>query len=216
MSQIIPAILTDDPKIFEQQLRQVEGLTDIVHLDICDGFFTPRKTIMADDIKNIKTNIQYAIHLMVQNPSPEIEKWYNFPNIRRIIFHFETAKIPAAVIEHIEAYGFKAGMAINPETTLEDLGGASYQTDLMLFMAVHPGQQGQTFIPETLDKIKAFKQKFPRLPVAVDGGIHQAELPKLMELGVDYIVMGSEIFEHPDPAAHLKKLQNQLLISEKD
>ena len=207
MSQIIPAILTDDPKVFEQQLRQVEGLTNIVHLDISDGIFVPQKTITVDDIRNIKTKIQFAIHLMVQNPSAEIEKWYNFPNIRRIVFHFEAAKIPMAIIEHIESYGFKAGVALNPETTLEDLGGADYQADLVLFMAVHPGQQGQSFLPETWEKIKAFKKKHPQTPLAVDGGIHEAELKQLLALGVDYIVMGSEIFNHPKPGERLKELQ---------
>lgn len=207
MSQIIPAILTGDPKIFERQLRQVEDLTDIVHIDISDGLFVPQKTITADEIRNIKTKTQFAIHLMVQNPSAEIEKWYNFPNIRRIIFHFEAAKIPMAMIEHIEAYGFKAGVAVNPETTLETLGGASYQADLILLMAVHPGQQGRAFIPETWDKIKAFKEKHPQTPLAIDGGIHEAELRQLLLLGVDYIVMGSEIFNHSEPGERLKELQ---------
>lgn len=207
MPQIIPAILTDNIETFEKQLRQVEKFTEIIHLDICDNIFVPQKTISAEDIKNIKTTIQYAIHLMVQDPTSEIERWYDLPNIKRIIFHFETAKIPAAVIHHIEAYGFKAGVAVNPETTLEDIKAVGYQADLTLFLSVNPGQQGQKIIPEVIEKIKIFKVDHPNSPIAIDGGIHEEELKQLTDLKLDHIVMGSEIFSHSSPGEHLRELQ---------
>src|SRR3989339_120966 len=188
--QIIPAILATNPEIFQQQLQQVENLTDLVHIDVCDGFFVPEKTVDPDSLRSIQTPVQFELHLMVQNPAQEIERWYNFPNIQRVIFHLEAAKIPVASIEHIEAYGYKAGVAVNPETTLEQIGATGYEADLMMFLAVHPGKQGQAFLPEVLEKIKLFKEKHPNTPVGIDGGIHIPELETIKNLNLDYVVMG--------------------------
>ncbi|HPV70639.1 MAG TPA: hypothetical protein PKY08_01900 [Candidatus Magasanikbacteria bacterium] len=205
--KIIPAILTSDPEIFQTQLRQVESLTDIVHIDICDGLFVPEKTVDPELLKSIQTPVNFSLHLMVQNPISEIEKWYNFPNLKRIIFHLETTKIPSSSIEHIEAYGYQAGVAVNPETTLEQIGGVGYQADSIFFLSVPPGKQGQKFMPEVLEKLKLFKEKHPNTAVGIDGGIHLEELNLIKNLDIDYVIMGSEIFSHPDPTNHLKELQ---------
>lgn len=207
MSKIIPAILTDNLETFKTQIKQMEGATDWVQIDVSDGIFVSQKTLAAEEIKIVSTNLKYELHLMVADPTTEIEKWYNLPNVQRIIFHYETAKIPIAVIKHIEAYGFNAGVAVNPDTKLENLAALAYQADLILFMAVTPGKQGQKFILETLNKIKEFKTKYPQVPVAVDGGIHQDEIKQLTALGVEYLDVGSEIFAHPNPHEHLKELQ---------
>jgi ribulose-phosphate 3-epimerase len=208
MSKIIPAILTDNLETFKTQIKQMEGATDWVQIDVSDGIFVPQKTLAAEKIKTIITNLKYELHLMVTDPTTEIEKWYDLSNVKRIIFHFEAAKIPIAVIKHIEAHGFDAGVAVNPDTGLENLEALAYQADLILFMAVYPGKQGQKFIPETLNKIKEFKDKYPQVPVAVDGGIHQEEIKQLAALGAEYLDVGSEIFAHSNPREHLKELQH--------
>lgn len=186
----------------------MEGATDWVQIDVSDGIFVPQKTLSAEEIKTVSTNLKYELHLMVADPTTEIEKWYNLQNVKRIIFHYEAAKIPLAVIKHIEAYGFDAGVAVNPNTGLENLAALAYQADLILFMAVYPGKQGQKFIPEILNKIKEFKNKYPRMPVAVDGGIHQEEIKQLSTLSVEYLNVGSEIFANPNPREHLKELRH--------
>lgn len=205
--KIIPAILTTDPQIFQKQLQQVEKFTDLVHIDIADGLFVPEKTVEPNELRQIQTSVKFELHLMVQNPAQEIEKWYNFPNIKRVIFHLEATKIPSASIEHIKAYGYEAGVAVNPETTLEQIGGIGYQTDYLFFLSVPPGRQGQKFMPEVADKLKLFKEKHPNTLVGIDGGIHIPELINLKKYNLDYVVMGSEIFTHPNPGAHLRDLQ---------
>lgn len=207
MSKIIPAILTNNLETFKTQIKQMEGATDWVQIDVCDGLFTPQKSLDAEEIKTIATSLKYELHLMVSDPTSEIEKWYNLSNVKRIIFHYEAAKIPLAVIKHIEAYGFDAGVAVNPDTGLENLEALAYQADLILFMSVAPGKQGQKFILETLNKIKEFKIKHPPVPIAVDGGIHQEEIRQLTALGVEYLDVGSEIFSHTNPREHLKDLR---------
>jgi len=210
MTQIVPAILATNVTDFEKQVRQIEKYTDIIHVDICDGIFAPQKTITVDDIRNVKTTAQLALHFMVQDPTQEIEKWYDFPNIKRMIFHFETAGIPAAVIHHIESYGFNAGVAVNPETPAEDVNAVGFQADMVVFMAVNPGRQGQEFFPEVIEKINEFKAIHPNTPIAIDGGVHVDELIELKDLNLDYIIVGSEIFMHPNPGERLKELQKMI------
>ncbi|MBI5022882.1 MAG: hypothetical protein HZC05_01800 [Candidatus Magasanikbacteria bacterium] len=208
MPKIIPAILTDNLETFKTQIKQMEGATDWVQIDVSDGIFVSQKTLAAEKIKTVITNLKYELHLMVADPTTEIEKWYDLSNVKRIVFHYEAVKIPLAVVKHIEAYGFDAGVAVNPDTGLENLEALAYQADLILFMAVTPGKQGRKFIPDTFNKIKEFKIKHPNVPVAVDGGIHQEEIKQLATLSVEYLDVGSEIFAHSNPREHLKELQH--------
>jgi len=207
MAKIIPAILTNNLETFQKQIKLMEGIADMAHIDVCDGVFVPEKTLSAEELAIVNTPLRFSVHLMVQNPTQEVEKWYKLPNISQLIFQLETTKIPAAVIEHIEAYGLKAGLAINPATALEELGGAGFMADMVLFLSVPPGKQGQPFNPEVIEKIRQFKITHPNTPVAIDGGVHLKELEMLKGLGLDYIIMGSEIFTHSDPAGHFQELQ---------
>lgn len=207
MTQIIPAILTDSKEILESQIHQIENFTDTVHLDIGDGIFVPRKTVKAEDIKATKIKTYLSPHLMVQDPLREVERWRDTPNIKDITFHLETAENALDVIQQIKANGWRAGIAINPETLPEEIGQSLSQADFVLFMSVYPGKQGQSFIPKVLEKIKIFKQKYPYTPIGIDGGIHQNELEQLLPLGLEFVIMGSEIFNHPNPGERLKELQ---------
>lgn len=207
MAIIIPAILTDDKEILEHQLKIIESVSELVQIDICDGEFVPNKTIDASLIKEVSTSLQYDLHLMVKNPGQVIEQLYDIPNIRCIIFHIEPVKFPIAEIEHIQGYGHSAWIAINPETAMEDIEGYVYQADGVLFLAVHPGKQGQLLLPDVLGKIKQFKIKHPSLRVGIDGGIKKEHIAELKAVGVDEICVGSAVFAAPDPVAAFKELQ---------
>jgi ribulose-phosphate 3-epimerase len=205
--KIIPAILTDNLDTFQKQIKQMEDVTDLVQIDISDGQFTPFKSLLADDARQVVTSLKYELHLMVKDPSAAIEEWYNIPNVSSVVFHIEAAKIPAAIIEHIKSYGWTAGVALNPETPIDAVEAAAYQADKILFLSVTPGAQGQTFAPAVLEKIKKFKSTHPQVAVSVDGGLHQAELKQLKELGVEEAVVGSEIFAAQDPSKRFLELE---------
>ena len=209
--KIIPAILTDNLETFRLQIKQMEGVTDLVQIDISDGLFTPSKTLGAEAVAGVATGLKYELHLMVKDPARAVEEGYVLKNIKSIIFHYEAAKIPTAVIHQIKAYGFEAGLAVNPETPLTDFESYVYQADKILFLSVTPGKQGQDFNESVLGKIKELKSKHPEVPVEIDGGVHEVELKKLKEIGIEEIVVGSEIFTAPDPAARFKELC-QLII----
>lgn len=207
MTRIIPAILTDNLETFRSQIKQMEGVTDLVQVDISDGLFTPSKTLGAADVAGVVTDLKYELHLMVKYPARAVEEWYILKNIKSIIFHYEAAKIPTAVIHQIKAYGFEAGLAVNPETPLADFESYIYQADKILFLSVTPGKQGQVFNESVLEKIKELKSKHPGVPVSIDGGVREAELKKLKEAGIEEIAVGSEIFAASDPAKRFLELK---------
>lgn len=208
MAKIIPAILSDNLEVFTTQVRALAKVTDWVQIDVSDGIFTPRKTLSAEEVKTVAVNLKYELHLIVKDPSRAIEEWYDLPNIRSVVFHIETAKIPAAIIEHIKSYGWEAGVALNPETPIEAVEAVAYEADKIMFLSVTPGAQGQAFIPAIIDKIKSFKIKHPSVPVAVDGGINEARIKELSALGVEELDVGSEILAAPDPAKRFQELSN--------
>ncbi|MEK7509039.1 MAG: hypothetical protein AAB568_04265, partial [Patescibacteria group bacterium] len=94
MLKIIPAILTDNLEVFRSQIKQMEGVTDLVQIDISDGLFTPSKTLGVEAVAGVETNLKYELHLMVKDPARAVEEWYILKNIKSIIFHYEAAKIP--------------------------------------------------------------------------------------------------------------------------
>lgn len=207
MAIVIPAILTDKKETLESQLKILESVGELVQIDICDGEFVPDKTFDPAMLKDIATSVQYDLHLMVKNPGQVIEQLYDLPNINRIRFHIEPVKFPTAEIEHIQGYGHSAWIAINPETALEDIEGYMYQAEGVLFLAVHPGKQGQALLPEVLEKIKQCKTKHPNARIGIDGGVKKENIAQLKALGVDEICVGSAVLSAPDPAAAFKELQ---------
>jgi len=211
MPTIIPAILTDNLETFAKQIRLIENLTDIVHIDICDGLFVPTKTLEAEVIQTISTTLKYELHLMVSRPSAEIDRWSQAANINRIIFHLETTPLPPLIIDQIEEGGRQAGLTFNPDTPLSAVEPYFSQVKYIMVMGVTPGRQGQAFVPATVTRVKEIKTRWPELTVAADGGVHLEQLEQLKSAGADCLIMGSEIFTHNDPRAHLVEL-NKLLV----
>ncbi|HBW73852.1 MAG: Ribulose-phosphate 3-epimerase [Candidatus Magasanikbacteria bacterium GW2011_GWC2_45_8] len=207
MSIVIPAILTKSKEVFEHQIKIIESVSELVQIDICDGEFVPDKTFDLSALKEVVTSARYDFHLMVKNPGQVIEQLYDLPNINRILFHIEQVQFPTAEIEHIHGYGHGAWIAVNPETSLEDIEGYLYQADGVLFLAVHPGKQGQVLLPEVLEKIKQCKIKHPTVRVGIDGGVKKEHIAELKAIGVDEICVGSAVFAAPDPAVAFKELQ---------
>ncbi|MBI5229911.1 MAG: ribulose-phosphate 3-epimerase [Candidatus Magasanikbacteria bacterium] len=207
MAIVIPAILTDNKAILERQLKCIESASELVQIDICDGEFVSNKTFDPLTLKEVVTSARYDLHLMVKNPGQVVEQLYDLPNINRILFHVEPVQFPTAQIEHIKGYGHGAWIAVTPETMLEDVEGYVYQADGVLFLAVHPGKQGQALLPEVFEKIKQCKTKHPTVRVGIDGGVKKEHIAELKAMGVDEICVGSAVFAAPDPAAALKELQ---------
>ncbi len=173
-----------------------ETSADYLHVDIMDGKFAGQKNYSVEDIINLAkhTSKLLDIHLMVLNPESYIEGLVQL-NVKCITFHVEATDKVNEIIDLIHSYGIKAGISLNPETSVEKIKPYLDRIDEVLIMTVHPGKGGQTFIEEMTKKIDRLNNLGDYI-LAVDGGIN-AETIKLVKKA-DMAISGSFICESND------------------
>lgn len=195
---IVPALLTDKKENLIEMIDLCSKFTDYVQIDIMDGKFVPSKSISILDLKGWKSRIRCEAHLMVSDPLSWLKPFKKL-GAERIIYHFEISKDHLEIISKIRQAGLSAGLAVNPPTTLEEFDSLVASVDTVLFMSVNPGFYGAKFMPEVLEKIKAFKNKYPRKQVGIDGGIKPDKAVLARKAGVDCICVGSAILKSSNP-----------------
>ncbi len=203
---VVPAVLTDDPQLLKDMLETAETFTDFVQIDIMDGLFVPSKSITATDISAVNTKINWEAHLMVNNPESYIDDFAR-AGAQQIIFHYEATGSCDNVIDLIHEAGLKAGIAVNPDTEISVLAPLVNKLDSVLFMSVIPGYYGSKFIPEVLDKIRDFRNKYPGVHTGIDGGIKENNISIVAETGINSICVGSAVFCQENPAQSFEQLQ---------
>ena len=204
--QVVPAILTDEPNSLRDMLSVAETFTDFVQIDIMDGAFVSSKSITAQDIFEVNPSLKWEAHLMINNPEMYVND-YARAGAQKIIFHYEATQSHDKIINTIHNAGLQAGMAINPDTEISTLDSLVKDLDSVLFMSVIPGYYGSKFIPEVLNKIRAFCNKYPNVPVGIDGGIKENNIETVAKSGVNYICVGSAVFCQDNPAESYYRLQ---------
>jgi len=208
-----PSILNSD---FANLGREIEMLNssdaDWIHLDIMDGIFVPNITIgqpIVETIRAIATK-PLDVHLMIINPYRFIEDFAK-AGAYMLTVHYEACNHLHRTVENIKLNGMKAGIAINPHTPVNILEEIISDVDLVLNMTVNPGFGGQKFIESSYDKIKRLKElilrKNSKALIEVDGGIDLSHSKKLLDSGVDVVVVGSAIFKSKSPAETIKKFK---------
>jgi ribulose-phosphate 3-epimerase len=211
---IIPGILEPTLQEIEQKIRQVEKEAKCVQIDVADGEFVPNKTYLEiRDILELKTSVPYDIHLMVDKPEKYIQACLEYPHkVCRISTQIEAEATADLVLKEAKKEDILVGLSINPHTPLEKINEHLEGLDFVQLMSVQPGAQGQPFIPQTLEKIKEAKERFPSLKVQIDGGTNGQNLLEVLKAGADDVVIGSAIFGARSP---LEALQNFERIEEK-
>ena len=196
----------------EKTIEEINNLDiDYIHLDIMDGKFVPNTSFTHEEIKTIVSSINKPldVHLMVKDPAKYIED-YALLNTTNLIFHYEAVKDIESMISLVKEYGLKVGIAINPETSEEVLFPYLKDIDVALVMSVVPGKSGQSFIENTLSKIKNLKEEIIRQGVktiiSVDGGINDETGLLCKEAGADMLVSASYI--HKDIVNNIKVLKD--------
>jgi ribulose-phosphate 3-epimerase len=172
-----------------------------------DGLFVPSRSITSNDIMRNKPEIAWEAHLMVQEPEKYLDGFIQ-AGAKRIVVHYESVKdCVLDTVERIKNNGIEAGLAVNPETSIDVLSPQiTERIDSVLFLSVHPGFYGAKFIPEVLEKISLFKVIHPDMAVGIDGGVKAANIAQVAASGADEICVGSAVFAQPDPAASFKAL----------
>lgn len=208
MIEIIPSILIQTQQEFETQIKSVEGVLDMIQLDIADGKFVPNTTWADPDVVEKVSTIDIELHLMVQNPMHEIERWTACEQVKRVLIHYETTNGNlASMIQTIKEYGWQVGVVLNPDTPTELINDYIDDLDSIMFMGVVPGFQGQSLIPEVLEKITEFKSLHPTVFTEIDGAVNEETLPNIIASGVDAICPGSAIFKNDRmPAENVRRM----------
>lgn len=194
MPEIIPAILTESFEELKRQIRKVDGLFPYVQLDIMDGKFVHKHSFQNPErISEIGADIKYELHLMVDNPRLELEKWTKVPNVFRVIAHLESSGNIERVWQFAKDNNWEFGIALNPDTPLEKLKPHLDCIDLTMFMTVYPGRQGAPFQEKVLAKIQEYLKLEKRPKCAVDGGINLETIKNFKTLRVDTLCVGSAL-----------------------
>jgi ribulose-phosphate 3-epimerase len=201
--KVVPAILAEKFDDFTARLREAESFADYVQIDIMDGIFVDTTSFPVERISSVTTSLSFEAHLMVNEPVSFVDR-IGHPGLRKVIFHFEAAAEFPVLIRKIRERGLVPGLAVKPETGLDAVRGTGEQVDTLLFLTVNPGFYGNSFRPEVLTKIAEARKVFPEKIIAVDGGVALDNLKAFLDIGVDYVCVGSRIFMNGDPGENYR------------
>ncbi len=209
MNDLIPAILAHDETAFYQQLQLAETLSPIVQIDVMDGRFVPNVSwYEPEKLSLISTPARFELHLMVSRPDSYIETALRArASIQRIVWHIEVPAEHQAWLKRCAQLGFESGLALAPQTPIEQLAPHADAVDEILVLGVEPGLSGQSLIPATIDKARRIHARWPKLHLAFDGGINATTIVQLKRAGVERFCVASAIFKAKNPSLEFKKLQ---------
>jgi len=196
MVKISPSILSSDFSRLGEEIKAItKAGADYIHIDVMDGNFVPNLTFGPPIIKAIRkyTDLPFDVHLMIDSPERYIKDYYN-AGADIITVHAEASTHLHRTIQEIKALGVKAGVSINPATSVEAIKYVLNNVDLVLIMTVNPGFGGQSFIDSCVPKIKQVKELNPNILIEIDGGINSETAKICVDNGANMLVAGSYIF----------------------
>lgn len=209
---IIPGILEETFEKTVERIKSIEEVSPEIQIDIADGDLVEGKTFQnIERLNSLNTKSSLSLHFMVKKPSDYLRK-------SKTLIPFLTKKINKVgtvitqVVEYKQMEGFinlakklryKVGISTNHGQEITSLDPFLDKIDLVQFMSVIPGKQGNNFIPSVLDKIKRFKDAYPTIKTQIDGGISMNNLLQVLETGVDNVIIGSAIFNSENPRAKI-------------
>jgi ribulose-phosphate 3-epimerase len=212
MIEIAPSILSADFTKLGDEIKAIEnGGATIVHFDVMDGRFVPNITIGLPVLKSIRkaTTLKIDAHLMIEEPSRYAVQFVE-NGADMVSVHAEADVHLHRTLQAIKQAGAKAGIVLNPATSLSVIDEALQFADFILIMSVNPGFGGQKFIESSIAKVRnlrtMIRERNLQTRIEIDGGIDETNIGKVAEAGAEIFVAGSAVFGKENPAEAVKNL----------
>lgn len=209
---VSPSILSGDFSKMGEEVKKIEAAgADWVHCDVMDGLFVDNLTFghkMVADIHKC-TKLPLDVHLMIDRPERYLKNYID-AGAGYLSFHVEATEKATENIEFIRSRGVNPGIAVRPDTKIEDIEKYLDMVSHVVVMGVNPGFGGQGYIPETTGRIRKLRGMISRrglnVLISMDGGLSEQNAKELFSAGLDVGVSGSAFFASSDPAAYVKLL----------
>jgi len=211
---IAPSVLAADFSNLQRDIEMInESDADWFHIDIMDGVFVPNISFGMPVLRDIKKHAKKTIdvHLMIVNPDQYIETFATL-GADILTVHWEACTHMHRTIQAIKASGMKAGIALNPHSSVNQLNDIIKDIDLVCLMSVNPGFGGQSFIENTYNKVTELNELIQSsgsdCQIEIDGGVTNENAKKLVQAGANILVAGSYVFKSSNPTETISKLSN--------
>jgi ribulose-phosphate 3-epimerase len=208
--RITPSILNADFSQLNLEIQRIAGVSDLLHLDVMDDVFVPNFTFDFESASKIITESPMPVdaHLMVADVDL-IAIQYAEIGCASVTIHAEATRNIPQTLRNIRAAGARASLGIKPDTDVSDYASVVDDVDMFLIMTVEPGFGGQSFMESMMDKVKRTREIIGDRPIwlQVDGGISMKTIEMALDAGADTFVVGSAVFNAPDPAAMVVSLR---------
>ncbi len=209
--KIAPSILAANFTKLADEIQKLEKAgVDLLHLDIMDGHFVPNITFGFPVIEALRplTKLPLDAHLMIENADRFLEEFKRV-GCDWLSVHVEACPHLNRTLNRIKELGMRAGIAINPGTSLSALDGALEDADYVLIMSVNPGYGGQKFLPSALNRVRELKKMIGKgkTEIQIDGGIKEKNAGEVLSAGANILVVGTGLMGTPDYAKTVKALR---------